>query len=131
MAAPQRDRVREGARRAPGRERLAVLDRTTPATTASGRCSPRTSSAGWRTPSRQLAKVVKPGSGDVAKQQAQLLDRLVKVLDTPLENGGGTLNVLRKGFSHISAKFQMCQFKPESTLNPKTVERLRSRCGCG
>ncbi|MEB3065729.1 type I restriction endonuclease subunit R [[Mycobacterium] zoologicum] len=67
----------------------------------------------------QLAKVVKPGSKDLAKQQEQLLDRIVKVLDTPLENGGGTLNLLRKGFSHLAAKFQMCVFRPESTLNSK------------
>lgn len=67
----------------------------------------------------QLEKVAKPGSKDIAKQQAQLLDRIVKVLDLPLENGGGTLNLLRKGFSHLSAKFQMCVFRPESTLNEK------------
>ena len=68
----------------------------------------------------QLAKVVKPsGGGDVAKQQTQLLDRIVKVLDTPMDNGGGTLNLLRKGFSHLSAKFEMCVFRPESTLNEK------------
>lgn len=67
----------------------------------------------------QLAKVVKPGSKDLAKQQGQLLDRIVKVLDVPLENGGGSLNLLRKGFSHLAAKFQMCVFKPESTLNAK------------
>ncbi|MCH9733361.1 MAG: DEAD/DEAH box helicase family protein [Actinomycetia bacterium] len=67
----------------------------------------------------QLAKVVKAGSGDIGKQQAQLLDRIVKVLDTPLDNGGGTLNLLRKGFSHLAAKFGMCVFKPESTLNEK------------
>lgn len=70
----------------------------------------------------QLAKVVKSGAKDQSKQEAQLLDRLVKVLDTPMENGGGTLNALRNGFSHMAAKFQTCQFKPESTLNPKTVE---------
>lgn len=76
---------------------------------------------GWlaETQPEQLEKVVKPGSKDIAKQQAQLLDRLVKVLDTPLDNGGGTLNLLRKGFSHLAAKFQMCVFKPESTLNEK------------
>ncbi|MCV7316641.1 type I restriction endonuclease subunit R [Mycolicibacillus parakoreensis] len=76
---------------------------------------------GWLvdTQSEQLDKVVKPGSGDIAKQQDQLLDRVVKVLDTPLDNGGGTLNVLRKGFSHLAAKFQMCVFKPETTLNEK------------
>src|SRR5690606_4561933 len=70
----------------------------------------------------QLAKVVKPEAADVEKQRGQLLDRLVKMLDAPMENGGGTLNVLRKGFSHMAAKFQMCQFKPESTLNKTTVE---------
>lgn len=76
---------------------------------------------GWLadTQSEQLAKVVKPGAGDIAKQQVQLLDRIVKVLDTPMDNGGGTLNLLRKGFSHLAAKFQMCVFKPESTLNEK------------
>lgn len=76
---------------------------------------------GWLadTQPEQLAKVVKPGSGDEVKQQAQVLDRIVKVLDTPLDNGGGTLNVLRKGFSHLAAKFQMCVFKPETTLNEK------------
>lgn len=80
---------------------------------------------GWlaETQPEQLAKVVKSGAADVAKQQSQLLDRLVKMLDVPLENGGGTLNVLRSGFSHLAAKFQMCQFKPESTLNKTTVER--------
>ncbi|ABH00800.1 type I site-specific modification system restriction subunit (plasmid) [Rhodococcus jostii RHA1] len=77
--------------------------------------------AGWLadTQPEQLDKVVKSGSADVAKQQDQLLDRIVKILDTPLENGGGTLNLLRKGFSHLSAKFQMCVFRPESTLNVK------------
>ena len=76
---------------------------------------------GWLedTQSAQLDKVVKPGSVDVTKQQDQLLDRIVKVLDTPLGNGGGTLNVLRNGISHLSAKLQMCVFRPESTLNEK------------
>ncbi|GJF09598.1 hypothetical protein NGTWS0302_14290 [Mycolicibacterium cyprinidarum] len=75
---------------------------------------------GWLgdTQPEQLAKVVRAG-GDTAKQQTQLLDRMVKVLDTPLANGGGTLNLLRKGFSHLSAKFDMCVFAPESTLNAK------------
>lgn len=68
----------------------------------------------------ELAKVLKR---DTPAERAQVLDRLVKVLETPLESGGGTLNVLRKGFSHISARFAMCQFKPESALNPATVER--------
>lgn len=71
----------------------------------------------------ELAKVVSTGSTNEGQQRSQVLDRLVKVLETPLESGGGTLNVLRKGFSHISARFDLCQFKPESTLNPATVER--------
>jgi type I restriction enzyme R subunit len=79
---------------------------------------------GWLedTQAEQLAKVLKVGAPDEAKQREQLLDRLVKRLDTPMESGGGTLNTLRTGFSHMTAKFQMCQFKPESALNPKTVE---------
>ncbi|MFN8106662.1 MAG: type I restriction endonuclease [Nocardioidaceae bacterium] len=71
----------------------------------------------------ELAKVVTTGAAREDQQRAQVLDRLVKVLETPLESGGGTLNVLRKGFSHISARFDLCQFMPESTLNPATVER--------
>ncbi len=87
---------------------------------------------GWLedTQPEQLAKVVKHGGADLEKQKGQLLDRLVKILDTPMENGGGTLNVLRKGFAHLAAKFQVCQFRPESTLNPATVEnygRVRLR----
>jgi type I restriction enzyme R subunit len=55
---------------------------------------------GWLadTQTDQLEKVVKPGSNDLVKPQEQLLDRMVKVLDVPLENGGGTLNLLCKGF---------------------------------
>ena len=68
----------------------------------------------------ELAKVLKQ---DTPAEREQVLNRLLKVLETPLESGGGTLNMLRKGFSHISARFDMCQFKPESTLNPATLER--------
>ncbi|MFP8944387.1 type I restriction endonuclease subunit R [Streptomyces fenghuangensis] len=78
----------------------------------------------------ELAKVVKAGASDEAKQHGQVLDRLVKCLSIDMENGGGTLNVLRHGFKHLSAKFRMCQFKPESTLNAKTVadyEKVRLR----
>ncbi len=78
----------------------------------------------------QLAKVVKATGPSQAAQQGQLLDRIVKILDTPMANGGGTLNLLRKGFSHLAGKFRMCQFKPESTLNPATTadyERVRVR----
>ncbi|MGN6606009.1 MAG: type I restriction endonuclease subunit R [Jatrophihabitans sp.] len=73
----------------------------------------------------ELAKVVKPGASETAQRQAreQLLDRIVKVLDTPLDNGGGTLNLLRNGFKQVSARFSMCEFKPVTTNNATTVER--------
>jgi len=71
----------------------------------------------------ELAKVVKDGGPHEAKQQVQLLDRLVKVLDSPIANGGGTLNVLRGGFQSAPARFTMSEPKPESTKNPETVKR--------
>lgn len=71
---------------------------------------------------KQLAKVVTAGAADVEKHRAQLLDRLVTFLDKPMDQGGGTLNVLRKGFKHVNAQLRVCQFKPESTLNATTVE---------
>jgi type I restriction enzyme R subunit len=70
----------------------------------------------------ELAKVLKADAPDVAKQRAQVLDRLVKVLDTPMSNGGGTLHALRTGFRHVGAAFRLCQFRPETTLNAATVE---------
>lgn len=71
----------------------------------------------------ELAKVLKADAPDVAKQRAQVLDRLVKVLDTPMSSGGGTLHALRTGFRHVGAAFRLCQFRPETTLNASTVER--------
>lgn len=69
----------------------------------------------------EFAKVVSVGATSEAKQRAHLLDTLLKRLDAKMENGGGTLNVLRRPLSHINAKFRMCQFAPASSLNPKTV----------
>ena len=73
----------------------------------------------------ELARVIKPGgsAADQEKSRAQFLDRLTKALDAPLESGGGTLNVLRKGFKKTPGKFQMCAFKPATTLNKATLER--------
>ena len=70
----------------------------------------------------ELAKVVKPGPHE-EKQRSQLLDRLTKVLDSPIANGGGTINVLRGGFQSAPARFAMSEPKPESTKNPATVKR--------
>ncbi len=82
---------------------------------------------GWlhETQPDELAKIIKPDSTSTAQTSSenQLLDRLVKVLDAPLESGGGTLNVLRKGFSVVNAKFAMCQFRPVTSNNPTTNER--------
>lgn len=70
----------------------------------------------------ELSKVVKAGPQE-AKQREQLLDRVRKVLDTPHSAGGGTINLLRQGFAQANAKLQMSTFRPESGLNPETLER--------
>ena len=81
---------------------------------------------GWLvgTQPNELAKAVKPDDAPAlqAKAQEQLLDRLAKVLDTPLTAQGGTLRVLRKGFQLGSASLTMCQFRPADNLNPTTLE---------
>ncbi len=79
-----------------------------------------------RTQPDELAKVVDPDGPNREQQQGQLLDRLVKTLDQPLESGGGTLNVLRKGFKQAPARFAMCQFRPETGLNPDTLDRYQA-----
>jgi type I restriction enzyme R subunit len=56
----------------------------------------------------------------------QLIRRLAQTLDLPLENGGGTLNVLRRGFKDGSNKFVMCQFKPSDNLNPETIAKYKA-----
>ncbi len=53
-----------------------------------------------------------------------LLNRLANVLDKD-----GSLAVLRQGFKDISAKFDMCQFKPAQALNPEAQEKYNKvRC---
>lgn len=72
----------------------------------------------------EWAKVVKPTASDAEKAKAkeQLLDRLVKTLDLPLDSGGGTLNVLRRGFKKTPASFQMCAFRPATSLNAQALK---------
>jgi type I restriction enzyme, R subunit len=71
---------------------------------------------GWLevTQPQEFAKAVSTGS------TTGLLDRLVKSLDKPLDAGGGTLAVLRRGFTDAPVKFRMAQFKPATGLNPAT-----------
>lgn len=69
----------------------------------------------------EFAKAVKTGTTQEQKARAALLNRLCKVLDTDVAQGGGTLNVLRRGFKHVSSALRMCQFKPATTLNATTM----------
>ncbi|WP_454932059.1 type I restriction endonuclease subunit R [Actinomyces oricola] len=71
----------------------------------------------------ELAKFVKPGmdSAQEMKVRDGILDTLAAALNQPVESGGGTLNILRKGFRRIGSRFLMAQPKPTETLNPKTV----------
>lgn len=71
-----------------------------------------------------LAKAVRP---ETAKRDREsLLDRLVKSLYAPFESSGGqqggTLAVLRRGFTNVPHTFRMAQFKPADDLNPSTIE---------
>ncbi len=76
----------------------------------------------------QWAKVVKPSTSQAeqAKAVEGLLDRLVKTLDLPLDQGGGTLNVLRAGFKKTPASFQMAEFKPATSLNATALARYEA-----
>ncbi|GAB3188985.1 type I restriction enzyme R subunit [Micromonospora palomenae] len=78
---------------------------------------------GWLrdTQPEEFAKAVKAGTSQELAATSALLSRLCKVLDTPTDQGGGTLNVLRRGFKHVSSPFRMCQFKPATSLNPTTL----------
>lgn len=53
----------------------------------------------------------------------QVLDRIVKVLDGPLNSTGGTLNLLRRGFQTGTASFSMVQVRPETDNNAETTKR--------
>lgn len=76
----------------------------------------------------EYAKVVRVGTGAEAADREALLASLVTRLDTPMSAGGGTLNVLRRKFSHTrgaTAHLRMCQFKPATTLNRDVTESYR------
>ena len=72
-----------------------------------------------------LAKRIKPDLDESKRKGAEnaVLDSLVKQLDTPMLAGGGTLNVLRKGFTNVNARFQMVQAQPAESNNPLLMDR--------
>ncbi|QGH69573.1 type I restriction endonuclease subunit R [Pseudactinotalea sp. HY158] len=73
----------------------------------------------------EYAKVVRVGTGAEAADREALLASLVSRLGTPMSSGGGTLNVLRRKFSHTrgaTAHLRMCQFKPATSLNREVNE---------
>ncbi|MFC7463894.1 type I restriction endonuclease subunit R [Brachybacterium sp. GCM10030252] len=76
-------------------------------------------------------KFVRPGSPDEAKRRRMLLDRLTASLDKPMTDREGALRSLRKGFNVAglgagSAKFDMMQARPETSLNPSTQARYEA-----
>jgi type I restriction enzyme R subunit len=73
----------------------------------------------------QLAKRVKPElTGEaLTKARAGVLATLVKQLGADPKANGGTLSVLRRGFKDLNAQFQMCQFRPNTSLNETTAKR--------
>ena len=73
-------------------------------------------------------KRVKPADPPAAqeKSKAALLQRLFKALSADLKADGGTLAVLRRGFSDFNANFAMCQFKPNSGLNATTAAKYQA-----
>lgn len=76
----------------------------------------------------EYEKIVKPSDSPEKQRNAKaaLLRRLADTLDLPLDNGGGTLNILRRGFKHEVARFDMAQFKPADNLNPSTLSRFEN-----
>lgn len=85
----------------------------------------------------EYAKVVR--SADSAAQQEAaktlLLGRLAKALDNDPFKNGGTLEILRGGFSYVpttggAVRVRMAQFRPATSINPATLEaygRMRLR----
>lgn len=78
---------------------------------------------GWLqdTQPNELAKLQRVHNGDTVQI---VLKRLSEMLEQE-----GTLRVLRRGFKHVNARFDMCQFKPAQGLNPTTLDRYNNvRC---
>lgn len=83
---------------------------------------------GWLedTAPENFAKVVPPHGDDAAraKGERRILDRLTSQLSQPERDGGGVLNVLRKGFLVPGARrFKMLQMPPADDRNPQIAAR--------
>ena len=80
------------------------------------------------TQSDEWDKRVKPTDLPAAQEKSKtaLLKRLSKALSADLKADGGTLAVLRRGFSDFNANFAMCQFKPNSGLNATTAAKYQA-----
>ncbi|MHB1010507.1 MAG: type I restriction endonuclease, partial [Propionibacteriaceae bacterium] len=81
----------------------------------------------------EWAKIVRPhdtvGQQETAK--ADLLRRLAKALDNDPFRNGGTLRILREGFSYVptqggAVKFQLAQFKPATNVNEATQAKYNA-----
>ena len=87
---------------------------------------------GWLADSQpdEYAKVVR-ASDSPAQQEAAKADlarRLAKALDNDPFKHGGTLRILREGFSYVpmhggAVKLAMAQFRPATANNPATLDR--------
>ncbi|WP_010533766.1 type I restriction endonuclease subunit R [Brachybacterium squillarum] len=84
---------------------------------------------GWLrdTQPKEYAKIVAPDLNGEAREKAEarILDRLVKVLAMDESHGGGTLNVLRKGFDLAGLRhgFKTLQMPPADDRNPDLTAR--------
>lgn len=80
------------------------------------------------TQAEQWSRVVSDSAPSVDNKATKLmlLDRLARTLDQPIEHGGGTLAVLRDGFRKTPAKFDMCAFKPATSMNPDAREHYEA-----
>ena len=70
-------------------------------------------------------RIVPKGGSEAEKTKGEnrILDRVARVLGMPEEQGGGTLNVLKKGFDLPGARrFSMVQMPPADNRNPKLIE---------
>ncbi|WP_131104483.1 type I restriction endonuclease subunit R [Ornithinimicrobium sufpigmenti] len=82
---------------------------------------------GWleETQRETYESIVKPSMSDKQRRGAQekILDRAVKVLDSPLTHDGGTLNLLRGGFKvGTSKRLDMSYPRPATSLNPRAAQ---------